>query len=266
MKKSYQIIGIITLIFFSFFCTEKTSLVIKNTNELMIQIKENIQQYEIDPVNAKINGNEIIPGINGAKVNIDKTYEEMKRLGYFNSNLIKYDTKKPCISLYDNYNKYVVSGNPQKKMISIIFVTNNNNIDNLITFLNKSKIESTLFVNVKNANISNQKVTYLKNIGYDIGYYVNDNPYGVELSKSYCLLSKKNNTYLNYCAQNKAISLYTKIIIKKNLLKEVKTLLKAGSLIYIEVNENTINELESTIIYIKSKGYKIKNLYNHLKE
>ena len=40
MKKQFQIIGVLTLIWFSFFCTERTIFVIKNNDDIMIKINE----------------------------------------------------------------------------------------------------------------------------------------------------------------------------------------------------------------------------------
>ena len=49
MKKQFQIIGVLTLIWFSFFCTERTIFVIKNNDDIMIKIneeKEKLAKYE----------------------------------------------------------------------------------------------------------------------------------------------------------------------------------------------------------------------------
>ena len=45
MKKQFQIIGVLTLIWFSFFCTERTIFVIKNNDDIMIKINEEKEKY-----------------------------------------------------------------------------------------------------------------------------------------------------------------------------------------------------------------------------
>lgn len=67
MKKYFQIIGIISLVCFSFMFTEKTALMVRNSDSLMQTIKENEAQYEVKSINASIEGNTIIPGIGGKK-------------------------------------------------------------------------------------------------------------------------------------------------------------------------------------------------------
>ena len=63
---------------FSFFITEKTTLVVQNVDDLMAEIKENSSKYNKPSINAKIEKNEIIPGVCEKKVNLIKSYDKMK--------------------------------------------------------------------------------------------------------------------------------------------------------------------------------------------
>ena len=68
MKKIFQFIGLISLICFSFFITEKTSVVVSDLDEIMIEIKANYKKYKTDSKNAIIENNTIIPGIREKEV------------------------------------------------------------------------------------------------------------------------------------------------------------------------------------------------------
>ena len=121
MKKAFQIIGLISLTFFSFFVTEKTANVVNNLDDIMVEIKEKESEYKSEPIDAIIKDNTIIPGISGKKVNINKSYKSMKINGYFSDKLFVYDYTKPRVSIADNMDKYIIKGNPNKRMVSLIF-------------------------------------------------------------------------------------------------------------------------------------------------
>ena len=95
MKKIFKIIGLISLTCFSFFITEKTSLVVKNMDDIMISIKANCDNFKTNSVDAIIKDNTIIPGISGKKVNINKILADYKSLpenNLFLFNLLKITT------------------------------------------------------------------------------------------------------------------------------------------------------------------------------
>ena len=91
MKKIFSKIGLFGLVLFSFFYTHKTVTVLKENDDIMIKIKENLNDYNIYSINSVIKGDTIIPGIKGKIVNIDKSYENMKKIGIYNSNYLVYD-------------------------------------------------------------------------------------------------------------------------------------------------------------------------------
>ena len=86
MKNIVKSIGLITLICFSFFYTEKVIDVVSEQDDIMIKIKEVKDNYKIDSVDATISENTIVPGINGREVDIEKSYQNMKQIGIFNEN------------------------------------------------------------------------------------------------------------------------------------------------------------------------------------
>ena len=102
MKKFFQIIGLFSLLIFSFFLTDKTATVIKNMDDIMVEIKKNEHLFKEDGVNAIIKDNTIIPGISFKKVNINSSYRNMKEYGKYNEDLYVYDYIKPKISIINN--------------------------------------------------------------------------------------------------------------------------------------------------------------------
>ena len=105
MKNLFKHIGISSILLFSFYYTEKMSNVVINNSGLVMEINENIDQYNITAVSAIIDGNYIIPGINGSNVNVLKSYNNMKSLEAFNETYLVYDKVIPDISLKNNIKK-----------------------------------------------------------------------------------------------------------------------------------------------------------------
>ena len=130
MKKVFSLIGIATIISLSFILSEKTEMVLKNIDTIMSELKENQKKYETEPISAIIENDTIIPGLNGKKINIEKTYKEMKKIGEFNEKYLIYDEIKPEKTIDNQYNKYIISGNQKKNQISLIFIILEN--DNIL--------------------------------------------------------------------------------------------------------------------------------------
>ena len=83
MKKYYKMFGIALIMAFSFYYTERISLIVLNKSPLMITINEEKEKYSIKSVNALIDGNYIIPGVNGIEVNARDSYYRMQELEIF---------------------------------------------------------------------------------------------------------------------------------------------------------------------------------------
>ena len=61
LKKFFQLLGITTLICFSFFYTEKVGYVVREMDSLMEEIKEKSKTKNVEEIDALIDGNIIIP-------------------------------------------------------------------------------------------------------------------------------------------------------------------------------------------------------------
>ena len=83
---------------------------------------------------------------------------------------------------------------------------------------------------------------------------------------NYCYFLKKDSAKLNSCSLARNYSVIPSIVVDKNPLKEVKDNLRPGSLISFKVNDVVLDELPTIISYIKSRGFKITNLDEHLSE
>ena len=88
----------------------------------------------------------------------------------------------------------------------------------------------------------------------------------VKQKNNYCYLESENSEYLNICSLNKNYTIKPSIIVKSNPTNNVQKNIQNGSIISIEASKNVMAELNTTINYIQSKGYKIVSLNDLLDE
>lgn len=281
MKKTFEIIGLISLICFSFLYTEQISSVIKENDDILNEIEIVANQYKIEPINAYINNNEIIPGVKGREIDIKKSYKKMKKINSFNSNLLIYKEIEPEISVNGVYDKYIVGGNPQKKEVSLLFlVEENNTVDEITNILKQYQVNGTFYIDGNWFENNNEKVIDLIEEGYligNLGYNYKYNVSGISWMNTivtkignqkdtYCYTEEENEELLNICKNNKSYTIKPSIIIENNPLIEIKKSLTNGSIISLEINNTTIKELPLIIEYINSKDLEIINLEKLLNE
>lgn len=123
MKK--KIIITVILFIFSILYIKNASYIIRENDILMKEIKSKQNNYYIKPINAIITEHIIIPSINGKKVNVKKSYNNMKGINKFNESLLIFDSIKPSKTIDNIYNK-VVLFHPKENIVSIITSLDNN--------------------------------------------------------------------------------------------------------------------------------------------
>lgn len=281
LKKIFETIGLLSLICFSFFYTSEISTVVKDNDSIIKQIKQIKDQYKIEPIDAKIEGNTIIPGASGSEIDVNKSYKKMKKINSFNDNLLVYKKIKPSISVNNVYDKYIISGNKTKKEVSVIFtVDNNDDISNIISILDEHEVLATFFTDGYWFENNNQMIIDLVEQGHNIGnlgYSSNYNNSSVNWMNAivkkvanqkdtYCYNISDDPTALDICNNNKSYTIRPTIIVKNNPLIEIKKSLTNGSIISLDVNNTTIKELPLILDYIDSKGFEMVNIENLIEE
>lgn len=279
MKKIFQVIGLISLTCFSFFVTEKTATVVSDMDEIMIEIKNEKDKFTTEPINAVINDNTIIPGVNGREVNVNKSYKAMKSNGYYSENLFVYNYTNPKVSLTDNMDKYIIKGNPSKRMASLIFVvTGSDDVTDILNIVNNFNIKSTFFVDQVWFENNNNLIGEMASKGHSIGVFLSnyrDSSFEwmdmiiKKINKqntSFCYNTIDNDENINTCKLKGNYTIRPTIISDNTPLMDVKSKLESGSLLSLKVNSQVKKELSTIIIYIKSKGYKITSLDENVLE
>ncbi len=265
MKNIFNYFFLISLVFFSFFYTDKVINIINKKDPLMVEITKQKDKYKVEPTEAIITENTVIPGIEGKEIDVDKSYEKMKTEGVFREQSIIYNKVTPTNSISNNKDKYIIKGNNNKQEVSIIVIVDKNNtIDKIYNIDN-----ITLFIDSKYLTIDNLNKIKSK----DIYSYGNKGVYNNELLLSdntlikrknnkvplYCLSKEKNEDTLNICNNNDMYVVIPNIV---GDLLNIKKSLSKGSIILLE----DLNNINLIIRYINSKGYQIVPLSILLKE
>ena len=272
MKNIIKLTGLITLIVFSFFYTDKVIEVIREEDSIMIKLKEIKDHEKIDAINASVVSNTIIPGINGKTINLDKSYKEMKKIGTINNNMLIYDTIKPTISITNNKDKFIIKGNSNKQLVSIIFILNNDKYLEEIAKITKRDITINYFIDYNYLINNTTKIKKMKNVEFysygNDGVYTPDNLlFSNNLitrisnnEANLCLDSTMSNKIIKLCSTNNLYTITPNIVAEKNIYKTITENLTSGSMILIDLNKDNINKLNTVIDYIEGKGLKIEGL------
>jgi hypothetical protein len=282
LKRSLQTLGLILLVIFSFYYTDRVISVVKSYDPIMIKINDFEDMYNINYINATINNNEIIPGVNGCMVDTNKSYHNMKRIGNYNPNMIEYREITPELSLRNVYDKYIVKGNKTKLEIALIIKVNNiNDINSMLNILHQKQVAASFFIDgsliENNSNMIYEMIQAgheIYNLGYngkyerDLLLWTNSMIDSIAKNKSnYCLTLTENQNTLDLCSRNKMHTVKPDIIINiSSPFSMIRNNIEKGSLVLFDINNDTSTELLAAINFLTSKGYKFNLLIDHLSE
>lgn len=278
IKKLVKVFFILLLSLFSFYYTNKSIELVREQDPIMKTIRTTSNKYNVSPVNAEIKHNKIIPGISGKEINYVETYTKMKQYGTYNEILTTLQETKPTVSINNYYDKYVISGNPIKRSVALVFKLENASFKEILNILNNNNVSGTFFIdglylenNSKTINsLTNHEIELLNyNNSYDEIYFSSSKDYLESLTNrnlKYCYTDKEDIELINLCQKQKLHTIIPTIQIKTSLYQEVKEQLTNSAIISIPITGNTKKELDITIKYIKSRGYTLEKLEDLLNE
>lgn len=273
LKKIFKISSVLLLVGFSFFYTEKVTLIARNSDPIMRAIKKEESNKKVSNVNPVINNDEYIMGINGCEIDVDKSYSKMRSVGEFKEELI---VMKETSNDKDLTDKYVIGGNNKEKNVSLIFIVNKDIDSKLTDYINDKNIKVNYFIDGKYLEENMITVKFLSensNIYYlgeneeysDENMLYHNNLISMNGSNEpkYCFTSDKDNNTLKLCNDYDMVTIKSDII-KDNIYKRIKDKLNNG--VIFAIDSDNIDEIKVSINYILSKGYNIISLEDLLSE
>lgn len=273
MKKIFTVIGVLSLVCFSFYYTNLATEIIKNNDPIMKKIVKVSESYKKESTNAVFSDNTIIPGISGVKVDINNSYESMKKYGKFNEDLIVFEEIMPTVSVQNTFDKYIRRGNVTKTNVSIIIIVDDPSyVENILDILNSKEVKVTFFVGKNIINESMDLIDIIIKSGHRVEYKSDE--YNVDEVLKYndllkvktnnnlkfCYTDEENITILSNCNYKKMHTIFPNIITTNFPYSDVKRNLDSGSILSFKSNQHTLRELKYIINYINQKGFIIVNL------
>ena len=230
---------------------------IKSKDPIMSSIKEYAKDNNIDAVNAKIEDDYIIPGMYGKRVNEVKSLMSLKSLGIFNSTFLIFDDIKPEVSLNNNKDKIIISGNPKKKSISLVL---ENDESNTITYLISNKINASLLVDVNSVN----KNPFFEQINNDFDNYskVESVLNKGKINTNICILGRSNE---DFCLRNKKYIVKPSKVLSSGNVLSIKKSLTSGDILLVKDSVDA-DDINIIIEYLKSKDIKLVKLSDLISE
>ena len=278
-KKIIQGSVVLLILLFSFYYTDKSIDLIRQSDPIMKQIKSTNESYEVEAENAKIIGNKIIPGLNGQIVDSEESYNKMKKYGTYNESLTTFQEVKPTVSVDDYYDKFIVQGNPKHKSVALVFkVPVDADITEISNILLSKNVSATLFLDglyIENhldqvSNFSNFELELLSYDGkYEEAYFRSALNYLMSITKKepkYCYADYDQKEVLTLCSKLELHTILPTIKVGNYPYREIKQKLDNSAIISLPVNSSTAIELPSVIDYIAQRGYSFLTLEALLSE
>ncbi len=256
MKKYYQIIGLLGIMFLSFYYTERIANIVLNKRPLMIKINEEKDNYKIESVSAVIEGDYIIPGLFGREVNVKDSYYKMQRIDAFNKYYLVYEDIKPEVSIEDNKDKIIRKGNPKLSQVALVFEGESN----LTNYLKSENIKASLLVDLK----TYQKNSYFEQINNDLNNFkaLENNLNLNKENKHVCVL---NSNIKEICIKYHNYLVEPLLVFNNNNLIDIKNKIDKGSIILVKDNVS-LDSLKLIIREINFKDLKMVYLSDLIRE
>ena len=253
MRPYIKYLSIILIAVFSFYYTDKVIELSEMNNTILVSINDYAKNNNSKCIEGQINDMGIILGLSGMEVDKNKSYSNMKGIG-FKEELIEYKKKKCILNKEDNLDKYIIRGNISKSNVSLVIdIDTLKYYEEIIKIFEYEKVEVNILANLNNIEkINNENILYKDNNN-------NIKKFKKAIHNFYCV---KTNDYeiINDCKKEKINSIRIVNYINDNLLSNTKKILDKGIIIFINENYTNTNELLSTIKYIKSRGYNIVSI------
>ena len=247
----------------------------------MKEIKDKGKSREEDAINAKVEGDYLIPGYNGLVIDLETSFNKMKGYGSYNEALLVFEEVEPTISIDDYYDKYISSGNGISTNIALVFAVDDSSYtDNLLNILKDMGVVGTFFIDGKFIDNNTSFVTDAVVNGNEVEVLSYDKAYDELLFKAsidkiktltsttpkYCYATYDNEEVLNLCSKLSMHTIIPTLRLDSNIYSSAKGNLRSGSIISVKLTESNVSELKVLINYIKQRGFTLVTLDTLLNE
>lgn len=151
----------------------------KQTDPLQEEIRLKASEYEIKPENARIDRVwKTVPGLNGLKVNVPKSYQKMKKSGRFKADDLVYDQMPPKISLKDLEPAPVYRAREDRQTVSLLInvAWGNEYLQDMLTVLKENNVKATFFLEGRWTKNNPELAKMITEGGHEVGNHSYTHP------------------------------------------------------------------------------------------
>ncbi|MFT9597105.1 polysaccharide deacetylase family protein [Mesobacillus sp.] len=158
-----------------------------NENSLMSEIEMKAKEYEIEPSDARKDPVwKVIPGYNGLKVDVKKSFNKMEKEGKFDPEKLVFKQVPPQIHLSDLPPMAIYKGHPEKPMVSFIInvAWGNEYLSEMLATLKKHNVTVSFFLEGRWVKNNPGMAKMIADAGHEIGNHSFTHPNMKQLSAS----------------------------------------------------------------------------------
>ncbi|MBB6443890.1 polysaccharide deacetylase family protein [Bacillus benzoevorans] len=274
--------------------------VAKKHDSLYMEIEQQAETYEIPPSDAKIDPVwKAIPGYNGQAVDIEASYEKMKKNGKFDERKLEFRQVKPRKHLADLPPAAIYKGNPDKPMVSLIInvAWGNEYLSDMLATLKRHHIHATFFLEGRWVKKNPELAKMITDAGHEAGNHSYTHPNMQNLTSAQIRqemvktnevieattgervrwMAPPSGSYKNEVVQIAAEEKLGTIMWSVDtidwqrptpdvLIDRVMSKIHNGAIILMHPTEPTAKSLEQLIGQIKAKGLQIGTISELVKE
>lgn len=266
VKKTFEYIGLLVLVVFSFYYTDKAVKMVNKNDPLMEQIVKYASVNNSSCVEGYSTDEGVVLGVSGLVVDEYTSYSNMKGFGY-NEDLFAFEEDACSINKAEYVDKYIIRGNESKNAVSLLIL-----VDDVDFISSINDIALSKGVNL-NYIVDGEILQDNKSLFYDLANNGNTILYGGNNKEDFNDFHKviddfKTDTFCIYndydvigiCKDKGVNSVKTDFIYNKNFLLNIKNTLEKGNIYILKGNKYVTSELSSIISHINGKGIDIVSL------
>lgn len=159
--------------------TNHSLVVSKQEDELLMMIQSSAKKYEVKPQDARIDRVwKAVPGYNGVVVDVNASYEAMKKKGKFDDKLLVFKQVPPKKHLTDLEPVPIYRAHPEKPVVSLLInvAWGNEYLQDMLAVLNKQHVKATFFLEGRWTKNNPELAKMIAEEGHEIGNHSYTHP------------------------------------------------------------------------------------------
>ncbi|WP_368504092.1 polysaccharide deacetylase family protein [Alkalihalophilus sp. As8PL] len=158
---------------------QESQMVMKEQDPLHEEILAKKEGYEQAAIDARIDPVwKAVPGYNGLMVDVNASYDKMKKLGSFEEQRLVFEEIKPTVHLEDLPPSPIYKGNEKKPMVSLLVnvAWGNEYIPDMLKVMKEHGVKSTFFLDGSWVKSNPTMATMILEQGHEIGNHAYSHP------------------------------------------------------------------------------------------